>query len=179
MNEVGYYAKKPIVVEAIQWRCDVPVLEEWGCQFRPSHDDDCAIHESFVNPCNCELSDYEEGQWWWHGDRPVEVWNGPDQTWKTIPVGHWIIKGPAEDDFYPCAPDVFEDTYLTPYCDECGNRGCPSTTGGTCWIPVCEFCFERIAEHDVQMLASCMAEIQLRNLKTEAEFQADTAMPDA
>ena len=89
MNEVGQYQKKPIVVEAVQWPCDLAVLEAWGCEVAAGG-----------------LWEHPDG-----GEGAISVWNVPDACWKEIPRRHWVIKGPAEGDFYPCAPEIFADTY--------------------------------------------------------------------
>lgn len=111
MNEVGKYRKKPIVVEAVRWPCDLGVLSGWGC----------------------EVSDFDPE------DGAIYVWNEPDNTFKEVPDGHWIVKGPHDGDFYPCEPEVFADTYETPRCVICQNIGCEYPIGGKCWLP-CPVC---------------------------------------
>lgn len=98
MNEVGRYAKRPMVVEAVRWPCDAAVLNEW------------------IGP----EADFTVKGWddtTWHRPAPegdpdsILVWNGPDQCWKEIRDGAWIVKGPADGDFYPCADAIFAGTF--------------------------------------------------------------------
>lgn len=40
----------------------------------------------------------------------VVVWNMLEKQWLNVPIGDWIIRG-VRGEFYPCNPDVFEETY--------------------------------------------------------------------
>lgn len=79
------YRKRPTTVEAVQWPCDLEILNEW-------------IGE-------------QNKMWYLTPNNGVAVWNDHDQDFKPIPPGHWILKGEKPGDFYPCAPNIFEDTY--------------------------------------------------------------------
>jgi hypothetical protein len=77
------YRKKPIVIEAVQWRGD--------------NADEC--HDfagaSFSRPS---------------GAFEARVYAEKEDTWVNCPVGHYVIKGVAGE-FYPCDPAVFGATY--------------------------------------------------------------------
>lgn len=40
----------------------------------------------------------------------AKVWNSKEHQWLNVPVGHWVIRG-IEDEFYPCDPRVFQNSY--------------------------------------------------------------------
>lgn len=46
------------------------------------------------------------------GSRPPtwEVYDALHNSWVTFELGDWIIKG-VRGEFYPCKPDVFDETY--------------------------------------------------------------------
>lgn len=75
------YRKKPVVIEAIQWKGTLDSLTEiaaWGGE------------EFFVE----------------NGKIEIETLEGT----MTASVGDYIIKG-LHGEFYPCKPDIFEKTY--------------------------------------------------------------------
>ena len=85
------YHKKPVVIEAQQWfgfHTPIPQVEHFNTENR--------IDDSICPHCYTAMS--------LHG-------------WiKTLEGGHivcpqdWIIKG-VKGEFYPCKPDIFEQTY--------------------------------------------------------------------
>jgi hypothetical protein len=89
------FQKKPVIVEAIQWKGgDYKILDEfcgrnWGRA-------DAVGQEVWPS----EISDAEQ----------VMVFNTAEQSWLPVPVGHWIVRG-IQGELYPCKPDIFEATY--------------------------------------------------------------------
>lgn len=79
---MGLYRKKPVVIEAIR--------------FTGRNDEEI---EQFVG-----ASGYDPP-----ADRPTFVIHTLEGD-MTAEVGDWIIKG-VEGEFYPCKPNVFEQTY--------------------------------------------------------------------
>lgn len=81
------YRKKPVVIEAVQFGEDVGPLIQWldknGVLYEPYHDE----HGRYVS---LEIPTMEGVM---RADR-----------------GDWIIKG-VQGEFYPCKPDIFEQTY--------------------------------------------------------------------
>ncbi len=76
------FRKKPVVIEAVQWMGEN--VEEVGVFF--------------------EQSDREWG-------RRGDVWSIITlEGTMDANVGDWIIKG-VKGEFYPCKPDIFEQTY--------------------------------------------------------------------
>lgn len=86
---MGYYRKKPVVVEALQWKGDNE--EEMG-KFASGY---------FLT---VEPEDRQDDP-----DQTAEVFVGANGRWLPILTGEWVIKD--EKGFYPCAPDIFEKTY--------------------------------------------------------------------
>ena len=76
------FRKKPVVIEAM---CNIPedfnLIRQWIGNARPLH----------------HLGDGKLG---------IETLEGV----MTANVGDWIIKG-VKGEFYPCKPDIFEQTY--------------------------------------------------------------------
>lgn len=86
------YRKRPIVVDAIQWTGD----NLWEVQ-------------EFAGG----------GTYFWNldpvdaGDDPemtAEVYDKLHSTWVGVYTGQWIIRG-IQGELYPCADDVFAETY--------------------------------------------------------------------
>jgi len=78
------YRKKPVVIEAMQYRSDLPL---------PFQDSAAPVCYGIING----------------DDMPtfyVETVEGPLR----VSEGDWIIKG-IKGEFYPCKPDIFEATY--------------------------------------------------------------------
>ncbi len=77
------YRKKPVVVEAFRWQCDLAALSEWLHVF------DGTIH-------------------WTVEDRALLI---PTlEGVMTAQPNDWIIRG-VKGEFYPCKPDIFAATY--------------------------------------------------------------------
>ena len=96
------YRKRPTTVEAVQWPCDVEILIEW-----------IGPQATFFPPTNDYTGGWDEFTWRLGGGTNafIDVWNEPDQCWKEIAPGAWIVKGQHDGDFYPCADEVFKVTY--------------------------------------------------------------------
>jgi hypothetical protein len=84
-SPMPYFRKRPIVVEAIQYR---------------PHDNCGAVAAFMDGKDDFECEETENDEW------AVDTLEG---TMFAQP-GDWIIKG-AHGEFYPCKPDIFEDTY--------------------------------------------------------------------
>lgn len=84
------YRKKPVVIEAIQWQGNnICAVLDFGSNTGPSPlwGDDFKIDEN---------------------QRCVSIFT-PEGTMQAS-IGDWIICG-VKGEFYPCKPDIFEDTY--------------------------------------------------------------------
>lgn len=83
------FRKKPVVIEAIQFNCfgDYHIIVEWMKQSGDTH----------------ALADEIEYR------TPIMLINTLEGTMAANP-GDWIIKG-VNGEFYPCKPDIFEQTY--------------------------------------------------------------------
>jgi hypothetical protein len=87
------FRKKPVEVEAVQWTGDnadeikafVGVRDNGECRF--------------LTP------DEITGAW-----TEAHVYDELHDTWVTVYTGQWVIKG-VKGEFYPCAEDVFAETY--------------------------------------------------------------------
>jgi len=100
------YRKKPIVIEAEQWK-KVTYDREAGNGIRP---EDMPIYHLGVgyyrtpdidgqDKCkHCNIIMHEHG------------WIDTLEGGHIVCPEDWIIKG-VEDEFYPCKPDIFEKTY--------------------------------------------------------------------
>lgn len=90
---VQKFRKKPVVIEAIQWNnVNYKEISEFvGITLTPDLESDAA---------------YQTGQ-----GQPVFSLSIPtlEGNMKAMP-GDWIIKG-VKGEFYPCKPDIFEQTY--------------------------------------------------------------------
>ena len=75
------FRKKPIVVEALRFRVV-------GCGIQTWAEPTCVVKRAFRRG-------------WW-----VSTLEG----WMRATEGDWIIKG-IKGEFYPCKPDIFEQTY--------------------------------------------------------------------
>jgi hypothetical protein len=76
------YRKKPIVVEAVQFFYDGPLVPG---VFYPAKDGATYVGDAFVITI--------------HGQRAY------------LQNGDWVITEPDGQGFYPCKPDIFEATY--------------------------------------------------------------------
>lgn len=87
------FRKKPVVVEAFKW----------------AGGDSSILNKTLG--LNWGRADVHEVPWSHPEDKEeLVIFNAPEQVWIPCPVGHWIICG-VKGEFYPCAPDVFEQTY--------------------------------------------------------------------
>jgi len=85
------FRKKPVIVDATRWH-------------------DLGGGEATVPPAPSKLLREKNDQWSTGKNRhwsllTLDGWVGP------LSVGDWIIKGPAKNEWYPCKPDIFEQTY--------------------------------------------------------------------
>lgn len=84
------YRKKPVVIDAIQWAG--------------------GDYECLNNFCGHEWSRADVQEMAFDDPEQVVVYNKEERQWLHVPVGHWIIRG-LKGEYYPCSPDVFEQTY--------------------------------------------------------------------
>jgi hypothetical protein len=82
MTQYGKYVKKPVVIDAIKFEDPVTVMA-WACTFD------------------------DEIRWKISGERIIIQTLEGDMT--ALP-GDWIIRG-VKGEFYPCKPDIFDETY--------------------------------------------------------------------
>lgn len=87
---VKSYRKKPVIIEAIQWK--EPARSKETMQWVNAHSKDrIAFTKSNVNPFEKIYIKTLEGE-------------------HEASLGDFIIKG-VKGEFYPCKPDIFEMTY--------------------------------------------------------------------
>lgn len=79
------YRKKPVVIDAVQFRKDDPTTHHH-------------VNFGFPNPPGSGST--LDGKFW------VQTLEGP----LTVSDGDWIITG-VNGEHYPCKPDIFEKTY--------------------------------------------------------------------
>lgn len=82
------YRKKPVEIEAIQFTADADVNE---------------VEDGLFAWLDAELQDY------WYDDENQIVIPTLEGEMRAS-VGDWIIRG-VQGEFYPCKPDIFEQTY--------------------------------------------------------------------
>lgn len=83
------YKKKPVVIDAFRFTgssTSAAIVEAWIKEGREPFD--CAIH-------TCDIRELK-----------IQTLEGE----MTASPGDWIIKG-VNGEFYPCKPDIFEQTY--------------------------------------------------------------------
>lgn len=90
------FRKKPIIVDAVQFKptinqADLTTLLDNFCGRNWTRAD--AVDE--VGP-----SDRDN----------IVIWNTKEKQWLNLYRGHWIIRG-VDGELYPCAPEVFDQTY--------------------------------------------------------------------
>jgi hypothetical protein len=90
MSAVQRYRKKPVEVEAMQWTgTNETDIQAWTGRG--------GFHEL----------DFED-----RGDNPAAtagLYVAANSVWVTLEPGEWVLKD--RRGFYPCQPDVFEETY--------------------------------------------------------------------
>ena len=85
-TEMAFYRKKPVVIEAFQWRnvkIVVPPGPEWFLEAEQNGTVQLAGTSLFIKTLEGEME---------------------------AKVGDWIIRG-VKGEIYPCKPDIFEATY--------------------------------------------------------------------
>jgi hypothetical protein len=90
---VTRFRKRPVEVEAIRW----------------TGDNEAEI-QAFTGVSHFNALDADDRE---HADDPewtAQVFDDLHSTWVGVYTGQWIIKG-VKREFYPCAPDVFAETY--------------------------------------------------------------------
>ena len=88
------FRKKPVVIEAIQWDGQIKTFEtllNFGAPVELNLD---------ILPATLYVGTLEDGQ----------TKNGQPQVRHVATVDDWIIKG-VSNEYYPCKPDIFEQTY--------------------------------------------------------------------
>lgn len=104
------YRKKPVIIEALQWNCDMLHIDEM-IHFLGYSDD---LKFTFENEYEIDTPTFK-----------MKLWPDPEYTSfnnevtldiKTleglmhVSKGDYVIKG-VEGEYYPCKPDIFEKTY--------------------------------------------------------------------
>ena len=95
------FRKKPVVIEAVQFR----------------HDNVKEMYEFINGKGSVDNSSCRMAEDYWEAYSDNIVKNGYDfktlesdgETQKAV-IGDWIIKG-VQGEFYPCKPDIFEKSY--------------------------------------------------------------------
>jgi len=77
------FRKKPVVIDAIQWTNNRKEIREFFGDFRNWHFGSVGINNLFIET----LEGVHEAR-----------------------INDWIIKG-VKGEFYPCKPDIFDQTY--------------------------------------------------------------------
>lgn len=95
------YRKKPVVIEAVQYirGKEVPAVEFLGGYDRN-------IHEVRTGEYETPIAKFTM-QWY---DQSVEIDIKTLEGLMHVSDGDYIIKG-VHGEFYPCKPDIFEQTY--------------------------------------------------------------------
>lgn len=101
------YRKKPIVVEAVRW--NVPDKKGKVLLARECKDHPNVRPTSYLNVSRlCDSSGCYPDQpyWGWEVLGVIDTLEGKH----IVSPGDYIIKG-VQGEFYPCKPDIFEETY--------------------------------------------------------------------
>lgn len=108
---MGYYRKKPVVIEAVQWKGH-NVLEVYTFMHGSPTLDSRIAHDKWDDFTRMQFAKD------WHV-KTLE--DGPDGEARHVAsVRDWIIRG-VKGEFYPCKPGIFEATYEAapaPHTDE-------------------------------------------------------------
>ena len=94
------YRKKPVLIDAIRYTGDFGVIDDWVEQWLPR--------------------DAEQGQGMWESSDGKALIIDTNEGEMRAEIGDFIIREPfATEDrmFYPCKPDIFEQTYDEVVCD--------------------------------------------------------------
>lgn len=88
------YRKKPVIIEAIQWNGNnlKEVMEFIGSEFKYDENSNYITYKFLYNKYTKKLA--------------INTLEGTMEVAK----GDYIIKG-IKGEFYPCKPDIFEQTY--------------------------------------------------------------------
>lgn len=98
---MGFFMKKPIVVEATQF--DGENFAEM-MQFCGFHKDSSGQHEmNTFNPLGTYLSNFEGVT------NCGELWVAANGAWLRVVPGEWVIRDSLG--FYPCQEEKFQETY--------------------------------------------------------------------
>jgi len=93
------FRKKPVIIEAIRWDGKIGTLRQ-------------------LQEIGMDTTLYSTGSY------PIEICNLRIKTLEgemRADIGDWIIKG-VKSEFYPCKPDIFEQTYEPVEPDGSGER---------------------------------------------------------
>jgi hypothetical protein len=85
---MGKYRKKPIEIEAMRYEPppngNIDELQTWGAKVEPAGE--------------------------WGSNYDIRVYNASHDDWNLAHPGDWILRG-IDDEFYPCEPAIFWNTY--------------------------------------------------------------------
>lgn len=87
------YRKKPVEIEAVRWdgENEMDLI-------------------AFVGPERFNALDDEDRQYADDPEWTAQVFDDLHGTWVGVYTGQWIVRG-VKGEFYPCADDVFAETY--------------------------------------------------------------------
>lgn len=107
MIEGRRFRKKPVVIDAVQWRHhgDDPRVEAYG--YRRSGDS--PMGASICLKCNQQLH-LKMGNTVYHTHGWIGTPEGGNDGAQVVCPGDWIITG-VKGECYPCKPDIFAATY--------------------------------------------------------------------
>lgn len=106
------FRKKPVKIEAIQWTEENADEIKLFVGMREDRAIVDGVSEALIQgECRFLLPSEITGVW----EQP-HVYDEIQATWVTVFPDDWIIKG-IKGEFYPCADDVFQQTYepVDPY----------------------------------------------------------------
>jgi hypothetical protein len=92
------FRKKPVVVEAVKYCGGVDNNIDFILHLFP----DINLHISSISSVGSNPPDWAK--------KPDELYVETIEGWMKVKDGDWIIKG-VKGEFYPCKPDIFEQTY--------------------------------------------------------------------
>lgn len=100
------FRKKPVVIEAMQWK---------------GGDSEVLVRFCGQNWTRADAIDHNQPV----DSEGVVVFNTAEKQWIHVPVGHWIIRG-VRGELYPCAPEIFAETYESADMDPAELAGVPT-----------------------------------------------------